>query len=477
MPYEQKPGDVRAMTSRWQSLRDIVRTVTSAAPDAAQQQSRIWFMEVNIVLPVKALIIAILFYYFFFSELVKETVLAGEVVYLAARQWAWDIIRAVFLVYVAINGVVASLLLQRRPLPTEWLQRISFNVAWLDALFLSALTVLTLGFESPLFWGFLGLLVRNAFSNPLVTRQLLLNSIVVASYLAAGLIHSFFLEWQLRSSNVDWPQYSGPEAALLRLALLVVVTVCCAWVQVLFDRQRLADAEAREFSMRQQQLQAQGRLAAEIAHQLKNPLGIINNAAFTLQRTVREGKTITQQIQIIREEVDRSDRIITELMGYARLTEGMVEKVDVTEALDTAIDRVLPLGAQYEVQVHRNYAAALPALLVQRNHLMEVFVNVLQNAREAMNGKGNVRIATRYGENYSVVITIADDGPGIPPDKLAKVFEPYFTTKEKGTGLGLAIVRHNTEIYGGTVDVESELGIGTTFKITLPAKTLMKIRK
>jgi signal transduction histidine kinase len=210
---------------------------------------------------------------------------------------------------------------------------------------------------------------------------------------------------------------------------------------------------------------------------LKNPLGIINNAAFTLQRTVKEGKKITQQIQIIREEVERSDRILTELMGYAQLSEGRVEKVDVAEELDRAIERVFPPAAKYDVRIQRDYAAALPPLLVQRNHLSEVFVNILQNAREAMNERGTVHVRTAFGENYSVAIEFRDEGPGIPADKLSRVFEPYYTTKEKGTGLGLAIVKHNTEIYGGTVQVESELGKGTRFILELPAQTVMRLRK
>src|SRR6185436_14009686 len=160
------------------------------------------------------------------------------------------------------------------------------------------------------------------------------------------------------------------------------------------------EAEAREFALRQEQLQATGRLAAEIAHQLKNPLGIINNAAFTLQRTVKEGKTITQQIQIIREEVDRSDRILTELMGYARLSEGKVEKLEITQELDRAIDQVFPKAAPYEITVQRDYGPALPPLLAQRGHLSEVFVNILQNAREAMNGKGVIKISAQYGGHF-----------------------------------------------------------------------------
>jgi signal transduction histidine kinase len=262
------------------------------------------------------------------------------------------------------------------------------------------------------------------------------------------------------------------------------MAVCCFGVQILFDRNRLAEenrklveAEAREYALRQRQLETAGRLAAQIAHQLKNPLGIINNAAFTLQRTVKEGKKITQQIQMIREEVDRSDRILTELMGYAQLSEGRVEKIDVAEELDRAIARVFPEAAKYDVQINRDYAPALPPLLLQRNHLSEVFVNLLQNAREAMDGKGTVTVRTRYGDNYTVLITVEDDGPGIDPDKLPRIFEPYFTTKEKGTGLGLAIVKHNTEIYGGRVEAQSELGKGTSFTIALPAQTVMRLRK
>jgi two-component system sensor histidine kinase HydH len=255
------------------------------------------------------------------------------------------------------------------------------------------------------------------------------------------------------------------------------MTVICYGVQVLMEKQRRADEEAREFSLRQEQLQATGRLAAEIAHQLKNPLGIINNAAFTLQRTVKEGKTITQQIRIIREEVDRSDRIITELMGYARLSEGQVEKLDITEELDRAIEQVFPAGAIYDVKIRRDYGAALPPLLAQRGHLSEVFVNLLQNAREAMNGNGEIDVTAHYSDDYAIVVTIADNGPGIPPEKQDKIFEPYFTTKEKGTGLGLAIVKHNTELYNGSVELQSAPGKGTLFRVKLPARTIFTVKK
>jgi signal transduction histidine kinase len=109
--------------------------------------------------------------------------------------------------------------------------------------------------------------------------------------------------------------------------------------------------------------------------------------------------------------------------------------------------------------------------------LSSVLVNLLQNAREAMNGVGRIEVAVRYGVNDSVVISIADNGPGIAPDKIDKIFEAHFSTRQKGTGLGLAIVKHNTEIYGGAVRVQSELGKGTRFTLEFPARILMRLSK
>ena len=104
-------------------------------------------------------------------------------------------------------------------------------------------------------------------------------------------------------------------------------------------------------------------------------------------------------------------------------------------------------------------------------------MNLLTNAREAMGGEGEIFVGARAEPDFSVLVTLRDTGPGIPAELIPKLFEPYFTTKEKGTGLGLAIVKHNTELYGGTVSVESEVGRGTTFAIKLPARALMRLRK
>jgi len=104
-------------------------------------------------------------------------------------------------------------------------------------------------------------------------------------------------------------------------------------------------------------------------------------------------------------------------------------------------------------------------------------VNILQNAREATDAQGKIIVSAKPGRDQSVVVTISDNGPGIAKSQVSKIFEPYFSTKSKGTGLGLSIVKHNAEMYGGTVQVQSELGKGATFIIQLPTRTFMKLQK
>ena len=125
--------------------------------------------------------------------------------------------------------------------------------------------------------------------------------------------------------------------------------------------------------------------------------------------------------------------------------------------------------------VKKECAKDLPVLMMQRGHLSEILVNLLQNAREAIVGKGQIRIHAHAEIDQSVIITIEDDGPGITKTKVDKIFQPYFTTKEKGTGLGLAIVKNNLELYGGAIRVESELGKGTRFILQFPTRTISKI--
>jgi signal transduction histidine kinase len=330
--------------------------------------------------------------------------------------------------------------------------------------------------DSILYWLFLGLIVRNAVSIPPGFSQLFLNFSVSLCYALVAV-----LDVSIMAEDTTWraldlsPHEELGEPFILRMLVLWLTAMSCYGAQAFLEKQRLANEEAGEFSARENQLRSAGRLAAEFAHQIKNPLTVINNTAFSLARNLRENKTVAvEQVEIIQEEVGRADRVITQIMGYAQLSEGRVEKLNVVEELNRALAQVFPPAMPTPIRVHREYGHGFPPLLMQRGHLSEILVNLLQNAREAPGDKGNIFVTAGCARDNSIEISIADDGPGIPPDKMERIFEAYFTTKERGTGLGLAIVKHNVELYGGTVRVESKLGNGAKFTVTFPAKSMPK---
>lgn len=281
---------------------------------------------------------------------------------------------------------------------------------------------------------------------------------------------------QVISDPTSAPELPETSAApyVLRVTVLVLLTFCCFGVQALAAAEYYAEAEQKEYAVRTEQLRSAGRLAAEVAHQIKNPLAIINTVTFSLQKNfAREQPAAAEQIEIIREEVAKADRIITQVMGYAQLSEGRVQKLNVIDEINRAIEEVFPVRVAAKPRIHREFAAALPPLLMQQKHLDEAVSNLLQNARDAAGEQGNIRVTARGLHDDSVEISVQDDGPGIPPDKLERVFEAYYTTKQRGSGLGLAVVKHNAELYGGRVRVESELGKGAKFTLVFPPKALM----
>jgi signal transduction histidine kinase len=465
----------------WKGLLRPPRT------EPVEQAERIAAMQLHIVLPAKAGLAAVVYY---FNSSSDESLQIQSIYSLMI-----EILRWFFLIYIAGNTVAGLLYYFWRRFPPATVQWVVFTMGILDGLFIAGLVFLTDGYESMAYWLFAGLIVLNAISIPLAAPQIVLNLLLSVFYLSAGVLntqiplpelantpasafHETSKSHQLLHSP-ELPYTANTEDTVVepdmpRLFVLWLLAACCYGVQVMLERQESAITEAREFGVRESQLRSAGRLAAEIAHQIKNPLAIINNAAFSLERSVRENKsTAAQQIGIIQEEVARADRVLTQIMGYAQLSEGRVEKLNVVEELDRAIAQVFPPVMPTKIRIHREYSDPFPPLLMQRNHLSEIFVNLLQNAREALGEKGNIFITATHRRDHSIDISIRDNGPGIPPNKFERIFEAYYTTKDKGTGLGLSIVKHNIELYGGKIQVDSEVGIGTRFALTFPSKSIL----
>jgi signal transduction histidine kinase len=458
-------------TRREPLLKRLPALFEIPAPDVGRARRRIELMERTVMLPVKVFFVGMIYYSFSFSPWMSQISSALDVTV--------DTVQSFLFFYVLTSVLLALPMFAINRLPLALVQWAAVASALVDGLSLAAMTLITGGMDSILFWLFLGLIVRNAVSVPPGFSQIFLNFATSLCYaLVAAMdvaISNSLDETTLRVLDLT-PHGAVGELILLRMLVLWLTALSCYGVQAFLERQRIAAEEADEFAARENQIRSAGRLSAEFAHQIKNPLAVINNTVFSLRRALDRGNAAAarQQIEIIQEEVSRADRVITQVMGYAQLSEGRVEKLDVCEKIDRAVSRVFSAVEPAEIKVVKLFAAQLPPLLMQRNHLTEILTNLLLNAREALNGRGTVTVAADYLPDQAVQISVQDDGMGIAPDKLGQIFEAYFTTKEKGTGLGLAIVKHNVELYGGTVRVESELGKGAKFIVTLPAKSLPK---
>jgi signal transduction histidine kinase len=454
-------------------LRSAWHVLAAPEPDLTLAAERIRRVERDLGLPVKAGILLTVGWFLYFSLNIEALKNTSEVALEAVSS-----LQQFFVAYALVNAFLALPIWAFREIPLKVMQWIVFITALLDSLFLASLTLVTDGFDSILFWVFPVLIVRNALSMPVAALQLSLNLLLVLSYVAAGVLDLWILQMDVDPVHIQDPAEvpRSAEPFLLRIFLLLLLGSICYSLRVLVDRERQREAEAAEYALRQEQLRTAGRLAAEIAHQIKNPLGIINNAAFALQRTVNgaESSPAARQLQIIREEVTRSDRIITELVGFAQLAEAQVERLDVVRELEASIARVFPAGSGFNTGIERDFVPPQPVLMFSRRGLEEIFDNLLKNARDVLGGQGVVRVGARYLADFEVEVTIADNGPGIPLEDRERVFEAYFTTKAGGTGLGLAIVKQNVEMFGGRVQVESEVGKGACFRLRFPGRAALR---
>jgi two-component system NtrC family sensor kinase len=221
-----------------------------------------------------------------------------------------------------------------------------------------------------------------------------------------------------------------------------------------------------------------GELAAGIAHEINNPLAIIAEEVGVLKDSLdpalaEEGEApldLAEHLRIMHEAVFRCRDITRKLLGFVRQTEVRVERQDLHAILDDVLDGML--GNELAISstvVVRAYDASVPAIVTDRNQLVQVFVNLVKNAVDAMPQGGTLTVTTRHlGDR--VAIAIRDTGCGIPADQLDRIFMPFYTTKDpgSGTGLGLSVSYTIVKTFGGTVRVDSAPGAGSTFTVELP---------
>jgi signal transduction histidine kinase len=219
-----------------------------------------------------------------------------------------------------------------------------------------------------------------------------------------------------------------------------------------------------------------GRLAAAIAHEIRNPLNYINLTLDHLRssyapKDAAQRETFERLADQLKSEVQRINRHITDFLKYSRPSALELEPLDLREQAEDALRVIAGRAAERGVETVLKQEGQLPPVVADKDSLRSVFTNLLINSLEAIDGVGGiVEIKLTSETNGTARVEVTDTGKGIAPEDIAKLFEPYYSTKDTGTGLGLAIVKKAIDDHGGSISVSSKQGSGTTFVIILPVK-------
>ncbi len=229
---------------------------------------------------------------------------------------------------------------------------------------------------------------------------------------------------------------------------------------------------AQKELLHKERLASMGQLAAGVAHEINNPLGTILLFSDMMYKETPEGDPRRDDLKMIINEATRCKRIVADLLNFTRQQEVLAQDTDVNALLGQAVGKVHNQPNFEKVEIFYQFSSDLPVIQADPAQLEQVFINLLNNAAEAMENGGTVTLTTRQVDNQWVEIQVTDTGRGISEENLGKLFTPFFTTKQfgKGTGLGLSIIYGIIKMHQGQIHVQSKVDQGTTFTVTLPIR-------
>lgn len=260
------------------------------------------------------------------------------------------------------------------------------------------------------------------------------------------------------------------------IVLIVVFIISTQLVSKIYyaDLRRMALIHKVEHTNK---LASIGRLAAGVAHEINNPLAIINETAglikdiFTFSQAYQKDEKLLKLIESILKQVDRCRTITHRLLGFARHIDVKEEEVDLALVIEEVLSFLKKEAEYRDIQIKVTKLQKIPLIKSDRSKLQQIFLNIINNAFAAVKKGGHIDISLDFLKDKKMVkIAIKDDGIGIPPENLKKIFDPFFSTKKEqgGTGLGLSITYGLVKKLKGDIQVESEVGKGTTFYVFLP---------
>ncbi len=283
-------------------------------------------------------------------------------------------------------------------------------------------------------------------------------------------------------------QYLHADTWVLFKIRLITIFLTCAIIAVfviveislaITNHLRESDKKREQFLIEAEQpnkLVSIGRLAAGVAHEINNPLAIINQKTGLVQDFMEMSEdfahkgAMAEALDGIQDSVERCKKITHRLLGFARQAEVKTEEIDINAIVRDVVDFLAKEASYNQIRIDFDLDQDLSKIFSDRGQLQQIFLNITNNAIDAIGSDGKITLSSRQVDEESIQVKISDDGPGMSLEIQQRIFDPFFTTKEtgKGTGLGLSIVYGLIKKLGGTIKVESEIGEGTTFDITLP---------
>mgnify|MGYP001824605626 CR=1 FL=1 len=311
---------------------------------------------------------------------------------------------------------------------------------------------------------------RTLWTFALVSMAGMIVALIVAGILSTGIVRPVRdlarASQDLAQGRMDACVEVNPEAAG---ELVELTETFNSMVRSIAERDERLQESARKIT-ESKKLATLGQLAAGIAHEINNPLGGIVMYAHMLKDDLLKAEN-RENVHKIAREADRCKTIVKGLLDFARQTKPERTESNINHVLNEVIALLEQQHIFRNISIVKDESKSIPLVEIDVGQIQEVFMNLILNAAQAMDGSGTLTTITRLvNDATSVEIEIRDTGPGIPSDKLDKIFEPFYTTKEigQGTGLGLSIAYGVVERHHGSIRVESEIGKGTTFFVRLP---------
>jgi signal transduction histidine kinase len=280
-----------------------------------------------------------------------------------------------------------------------------------------------------------------------------------------------------RGTSAYWHQIAYHSAAWAVLGFLVGRV----WDRQLQLQQafEIIRTQYEDLRTNQQQLiQAEklaviGRLAASVAHEIRNPLGIMRSSAGLVAEDLPPDHPGQKPLEFIRDEIDRLSGLIESLLVFAKPKQPLPARTGVTALLDRAMEFMAAEFRKRKIEIRRQYEPSVPEAFVDPDQIYQVFLGLLLNATQAIRQDGAITVRTSLRRDpangkETLTISVSDTGNGIPAENLERVFEPFFTTREEGTGLGLAVAKQIVTGHGGTIQASGAPERGATFSIDLP---------